>query len=82
LIASDRVFDRDVAAAYGEAWMLTFYLVETLPREYAQYLARTANRPAFTEYTSAARMADFTAVFGSDFRMLDARFLRFVDSLR
>ena len=82
LIASDRVFDRDAAAAYGEAWMLTFYLVETLPREYAQYLARTASRPAFTEYTSAARLQDFTAVFGSDFRMLDARFLRFVDSLR
>jgi hypothetical protein len=82
LIASDRAFDRDTAAGYSEAWMLTFYLVEQLPREYAQYLARTANRPGFTEYTSAARLADFTAVFGSDFRMLDARFLRFVDSLR
>jgi hypothetical protein len=82
LIASDRVFDRDAAAAYGEAWMFTFYLVETLPREYAQYLSRTANRPAFTEYTAAARIADFTAVFGSDFRMLEARFLRFCDSVR
>jgi hypothetical protein len=82
LIASDRAFDRDAMAAYGEAWMLTFYLVETLPREYAQYLARTANRPAFTEYTAAARLADFTAVFGSDFRMIEARFSRFVDSLR
>jgi hypothetical protein len=82
LIASDRAFDRDTAAAYSEAWMLTFYLVESLPREYAQYLARTANRPAFSDYPSASRLADFTAVFGSDFRMLDARFLRFVDSLR
>lgn len=82
LISSDRAFDSDAIAAYGEAWMLTFYLVETLPREYAQYLARTANRPAFREYTAAARLADFTAVFGSDFRMLEARFLRFVDSLR
>ena len=82
LIASDRAFDRDTAGGYSEAWMLTFYLAETLPREYAQYLARTANRPAFTDYPSAARLADFTAVFGSDFRMLDARFLRFVDSLR
>lgn len=82
LIGSDRAFDRDAAAAYSEAWMLTFYLVETLPREYAQYLARTANRPAFTDYTAAARLADFTAVFGSDFRMFEARFSRFVDSLR
>jgi hypothetical protein len=82
LIGSDRAFDRDASAAYAEAWMLTFYLVESLPREYAQYLARTASRPAFSEYTAAARLADFTAVFGSDFRMLEARFLRFVDSLR
>jgi hypothetical protein len=82
LIASDRAFDRDSAGGYSEAWMLTFYLVEQLPREYAQYLARTANRPAFSDYPSAARLADFTAVFGSDFRMLEARFLRFVDSLR
>jgi hypothetical protein len=82
LIGSDRAFDRDAMGAYAEAWMLTFYLVETLPREYAQYLARTASRPAFTEYTAAARLADFTAVFGSDFRMIEARFSRFVDSLR
>jgi hypothetical protein len=81
LVGSDRVFDRDTPAAYAEAWMLTFFLVETLPREYAQYLARTANRPAFTGYPAAARLSDFTAVFGSDFRMLDARLLRFVDSL-
>jgi len=82
LIASDRVFDRDGAAAYSEAWTLTFFLVETQPREYARYLARTGSRPAFTEYPSAARLSDFTGVFGSDFRMLDARFLRFVDSLK
>ncbi len=82
LVASDRVFDRDSAAAYAEAWMLTFFLVETLPREYADYLAKTANRPAFTDYTQAARLADFTSVFGADFRMLDARFLRFVDGLK
>jgi uncharacterized protein DUF1570 len=82
LISSDRVFERDPAAAYGEAWMLTFFLVETLPREYAQYLARTANRPAFTDYPSAARLSDFTAVFGNDFRMIDARMLRFADSLK
>jgi hypothetical protein len=82
LVSSDRRFESDPMAAYAEAWMLTFFLAETLPREYAQYLSRTANRPAFSEYPSAARLSDFTAVFGADFRMLDARFLRFVDSLK
>lgn len=82
MISSDRAFDRDSQGAYGEASMFTFFLVEQQPREYARYLSRTANRPAFSDYTSAQRLADFTAVFGSDFRMLDARFLRFVDSLK
>jgi hypothetical protein len=82
LIASDRFFDSDVSAGYSEAWMFTFFLVETMPREYARYLAKTASRPAFTDYPSARRMKDFTDVFGSDFRMLDARFLRFVDGLK
>jgi hypothetical protein len=82
LVSSDRAFERDAGAAYAEAWMFTFFLIETQPREYAKYLARTANLPAFTDYPSAARLSDFTAAFGGDFRMLDARFLRFVDSLK
>ncbi len=82
LISSDRFFDSDVSAGYSEAWTLTFFLVETMPREYGKYLAKTGSRPAFTNYSSAARVKDFTDVFGTDFRMLDARFLRFVDALK
>lgn len=82
LIASDGLFRTRPAAAYAEAWALTFYLAETQPRRYADYLARTAHRPPFESYTTQERTADFTAVFGKDWRMLEARFLRFMEEVK
>ena len=82
LVASDRLFRSNPQAAYAEAWALTFYLVETQPRKYTKYLTLTAERPPFTQYTAAQRTADFTAVFGDDWRMLEARFLRFIKGLQ
>ncbi|MBX3415378.1 MAG: DUF1570 domain-containing protein [Pirellulales bacterium] len=80
LIASDERFSADPAAAYAEAWALTYYLVETQPRKYAQYLKRVIDRTEFQPYPAAQRMADFTAVFGDNFRLIDAQFLRFIKS--
>ena len=82
LIASDRQFTEDVSAAYSEAWALTFYLAETEPRAYFDYLAKTAARPLFEPYTTTERTADFVTAFGDDWRMLDARLLRFIGELR
>lgn len=81
LVAGDQWFKSDTAGAYAEAWALTFFLVETQPRKYADYLARTAKRPSFTVYSAAQRKADFAAVFGGDYRLLEARFLRFIKEL-
>jgi hypothetical protein len=78
LAASDDLFRVDPAAAYAEAWALSFFLVETEPLKYVQYLKRTASRPPFQPYKPADRTADFTALFGADWRMLEARFLRFM----
>lgn len=78
LAASDDLFRTDPAAAYAEAWALSFFLLETEPLKYAQYLKRTASRPPFRPYAAADRKADFTALFGTDWRMLEARFLRFM----
>lgn len=82
LVASDEVFRRAPGAAYAEAWALTFFLVETEPGKFAAYLAKTAARPAFSDYPAAQRTADFTAVFGADWRMLEARFLRFIAAVK
>jgi hypothetical protein len=82
LVASDDLFRRNPAAAYAEAWALSFFLVETDSGKFAAYLMRTAQRPPFERYTAAQRQADFTAVYGDDWRMLEARFVRFMDGLK
>ena len=68
--------------AYAEAWALSFYLTETQPRQYGQYLKRTGSRPPFRQYTAAERTADFTALFGDNWRMLEAQFLRFMAGVK
>jgi hypothetical protein len=82
LIASDRLFQQDTAAAYAESWALTFYLAETQARAFADYLKKTAARPDFSNYSSAERTADFANAFGGDWQMLDARVARFIDGLK
>jgi hypothetical protein len=82
MVASDRRFRTNPAEAYAEAWALSFYLVETQPAKYARYLALTAARPPFTEYTPAERTSDFRSIFGEDWRMLEAQFLRFMAGLK
>src|SRR3954470_6456386 len=49
LVSSDRFFGTDPDGAYAEAWALSFFLMESMPRKYIDYLAKTAARPAFTE---------------------------------
>lgn len=82
LLTSDQPFQSDVDGAYAEAWALSFYLCETQPRLYAAYLAKTAERPLFSDYLPAERMADFQSVFGTDLKMVDAKFLRFMEEVK
>ena len=82
LIASDDSFRSDPAAAYAEAWTLSFFLCETRPKEYCDYLARAGARKAFSKYPAKQRVVDFAHYFGSDFKQLDAELLRFVEELK
>ena len=77
-VATGNLFRLNPYAAYAEAWAFTFFLVETEPQKYVRYLKRTASRPPFKDYTPAERTADFTAVFGDNWAMLEARFLRYM----
>ncbi len=81
MVADDRGFRTSPRAAYAAAWALTFYLCETQPSRYWQYLARTAARSPLERYPAAQRMADFAASFGTDWKMLEARLRRFIDEL-
>jgi hypothetical protein len=82
IVATDEIFRGNPHVAYAEAWALSHFLVETESRKYVEYLRRTAARPPFQDYTAAQRKADFTAIFGSDWRMLNARFLRFMGGVK
>jgi hypothetical protein len=82
LVADDELFGTNPLAAYAEAWAFTFYLMENLPKQYGQYLAKTAELEPFAPYGPAARLADFRSVFGTNLRMLEANYLRFIESLR
>lgn len=82
LVSSDRAFATDADGAYAESWALSFFLMETMPKKYSEYLAKTAARSAFIAYPAPERLSDFMAVFGSDLTMLDARMQRFLAGLK
>jgi hypothetical protein len=82
MLTTDDAFRSDPDGAYAEAWALTFYLCETQPKLYAAYLEKTAQRPAFSDYPAAERMADFQAIFGSDLKLFEAKFLQFMHEVK
>lgn len=82
MIASDRLFDSDPTTAYAQAWAFSFYLAEKMPKKYCDYLALTAKRPPFRDYTSAERTRDFNNVFGTELKLLEAQFLRYAAELK
>lgn len=78
LLATDDAFRSDPDGAYAEGWALSFYLCETQPRQYAAYLEKTAARPAFSNYSADERIADFEAIFGSDLKLFEAKYLHYM----
>lgn len=81
LMASDTPFRTSAQRAYAEAWALTFFLSETRPREYEQYLALTASRRPLSDYPAVERVRDFQSVFGSDLTQLEANFRSWMNDL-
>ena len=81
LIANDRWFDTDPDQAYPLAWALSFYLIETPPRSYARLLHITAAREAFTAYPEQERLADFSTAFGTNLRLLEQQFVKYMAEL-
>ncbi|HWA98049.1 MAG TPA: DUF1570 domain-containing protein [Pirellulales bacterium] len=81
LLAGDKLFERDVDRAYAQAWALTFYLCETQPYRYSDYLKLVYRRAAFDQYQSTQRLKDFASVFG-DVPLLESHFRRYMDELQ
>jgi hypothetical protein len=81
LLASDRMFQTNTSAAYAEGWAWVFFLTETHPQKFAEYVRRVAARGDFENYSMQHRIADFSGIFGSDLRMLEKHCLNFIDDL-
>ena len=81
LLGSDRQFQANPAAAYAESWAWVFFLTETYPQKFAEYVRRVAARNDFEDYPLARRISDFTTVFDTDMRMLEKHFLDFIAGL-
>ena len=83
LTQDDRFRQGDTsAAAYGEGWGLTFFLIKKKPKEFANYLKKLKARPPGNPSDSKQRLDDFRASFGNDLDKLDKDFLRFISALQ
>ncbi len=82
LVASDQVFQEDIALAYSLSWGLVFYLAETHPSQFNDYLQRIAQRERSAPYTSNDRLTEFAKAFGADFALLESHFQQFIEQLR
>jgi hypothetical protein len=80
-VSADYKFQSSALDAYAEAWALSFYLIETRPSKYAQYLKTIATRDPLKAYSKEERLDDFQKAFGNDLEMLEADFLRFISRL-
>lgn len=81
-VSDDGIFKSDLYGAYGQAWALSFFLIETRPRVYAEYLRTIADRPPLRNYTAEERVADFKHVVSKEFRHLENEFLDFVAGIK
>ena len=78
---------RLVARAGGRRWVRELcgggsYLSESDHRRYLDYLKKTAAQPNFTQRRDPERLADFTAVFGTNLKLVEAKMLRFMAELK
>lgn len=81
-VQSDVVFGENLLDGYAQAWALSYFLIETRPRDYARYIKLIAARPQLDPYDDQQRLADFKSAFGNDLTLLDAQFLRYIDEIK
>ena len=81
-IESEDLYESAVLDFYAQSWALTFFLVETRPRNYSAYLKRIAARDPFAEYPAKERLADFKETIHADVDWLDVQFVKYLDGVK
>jgi hypothetical protein len=81
-IESETLYESAVLDFYAQSWALTFFLIETRPRNYSAYLKRIAARDPLASYSAKERLADFKETIHPDVDWLDVQFVKFIDGLK
>ncbi len=81
-LSNDELFQSSVFDAYAEAWAFSFFLIETRPRAYAEYLRTIASRDPLRAYPAEDRLADFKNTISKELPLLEAEFLRFIAAIK
>lgn len=81
-IESEDLYESSVLDYYAQSWALTFFLVETRPRNYSAYLKRIAARDPFAEYPAKERIADFEQTIHADVDWLDVQLVKYIDGVK
>ena len=81
-LANDDLFKTSMPDFYSEAWALSFFLIETRPRAYAEYLRTIAARDPLRAYPAEDRIADFKSTISKELPLLEAEFLRFIAGIK
>lgn len=69
ILVGNRLFNKDPELAYSCSWALTFYLMETQPYEYMNYMRKLNRLPAFQSYSQQDRLSHFVTHFGDIARL-------------
>ncbi len=79
---TDRFIDSHKEAdAYAESWALTYFLNARHRDQYVSYLKQLAKKQPMIWDEPENRLTEFQSAFGSDLKVLDAEFLRFMKAL-
>jgi hypothetical protein len=76
-IRDDKPFSTKMGNAYAQAWALSFWLIETRPRKYAEFLQKMASPEVTRRLTPESRVRLFKESFGDNLILLDAEMLRY-----
>ena len=81
-ILREEHFHDDPLRSHSLSWGLYYYLQNKEPEKLARYLKNAAEKPPYALWTPDERVADFEAVFGSDWEKFQKNFCKYIDSLK
>jgi hypothetical protein len=81
-IRNDSMFKSQTLDAYAFSWALSFFLIETRPRQYSKLLKQLGSRDVLNQLTETERLQMFKKTIGSNMKLLEAEMLRFFNRIK